>query len=119
LVDKLRDRVLIQALNKEPDGAGGFLAEWEDVEETWANLTPMQGGRALEFSQTVGFYPVMIKMRLTQTDVIQRQFRLVHNNRSMVIHAVINVDERNFTADLIAYYKDSDIQNPTLSGSGS
>jgi len=117
LVNKLRDRVKIQVLQKEPDGAGGFLAQWVDVEETWANLVPMKGTRALEFSQTVGFYPVMITMRLTQLDTITRQIRLIHKDKGMVIHSVINVDERNFTADIVAYYKDSEIQTPQLTGS--
>ena len=117
MVNKLRDRIEIQELVKEPDGAGGFLAEWRTIEETWASVTPMSGTRALEFSQTVGFYPYMIRMRQAIEPDLTRERRLIFKNKAMVIHSNINHDERNFVSDVVAYYKDSATQNPVIPGS--
>jgi head-tail adaptor len=117
LVNKLRDRIEIQELIKEPDGAGGFLAEWRTIEETWASVTPMKGIRALEFSQTAGFYPYQVKMRQAIEPDLTRQRRLIFKGKSMVMHSVLNHDERNFVSDVVAYYKDSVTQNPTIPGS--
>jgi SPP1 family predicted phage head-tail adaptor len=60
----MRERIIFQTPTTATDGAGGKkLSSWVDTYECWAEVKPLSGQRALEFTKITGKIGYQVKAR--------------------------------------------------------
>lgn len=96
---RLRKRVTIQRLARTDDGYGGSLEDWQDVATVWAAVEPLRGSERYEAQQVQSVLSHRVMMRYRPG--IKPQMRLVMKDRTLMIEAVINVEERNRWLELL------------------
>jgi SPP1 family predicted phage head-tail adaptor len=101
----LSKRVKVIQINAVPDGAGGTTPSETEILETWASITPVKGQRAFQYNQIIQstWYDVLLRYREDTT--ITKDLILDYNGKELILHSVINKDERNRTIQIVAYEK--------------
>ncbi len=102
---KLNRKVGIYTVTETSDNQGGASEANALTRTVWANVEPLTGSRAKEFSQIVsgkGYRVTMIKPSdLTITEANY----LVFDSRRMEIHSVISVEEEDRFYEIIVEEK--------------
>lgn len=118
-IGKARDRILLQQQSNVSDGAGGFTTTWVDLldgdtfdNKIYAIVKPMQGSRGLQYQQTVNFYPYSVIIRFNRSLDYNANYRFILDDKVFVIHSIINVDERRFAYELLAYTRGEVVEVP-------
>lgn len=91
-IGKLRDRVLIQSPVRTPDGQGGFVLTWQDVDTVWATVRQLAGREYLLAQQLGTALSHEVSMRY-RADVVP-SWRLIHDGRVLDVHSIANPDGR-------------------------
>lgn len=96
----IRHRLTLQQEERTPDGAGGYSRVWQDVAELWGEVLPAQGADKLVAGvlQAEQNYIVTLRYRAGVTVGM----RLLLGERTLLIHRVTNVQEKNHWLELWA-----------------
>ncbi|MGP9823761.1 phage head closure protein [Ectopseudomonas khazarica] len=78
----LRHRPMLQAQQRVPDGAGGYVEQWVDLRRVWAEVTTPTGRVATVASQLVATITAEIRVR-PSADLFAGR-RLVHTRKGVV-----------------------------------
>lgn len=103
---RLRERVMIQIFSGAADGQGGrsaTSADWTDVQEVWAQVTPRGASERLvaERLEATIDYTVRIRFRDDLADPREAaKHRLLWRGRPMNIRGAPNIDERRHYLDM-------------------
>lgn len=89
----LRHRLVLEELQREPDGAGGFIESWVAVAELSASIRPLSGGESVEADRIAGRLTHEIVLR--HRDGVAPAMRFRKGARLFQIASVVNLDERN------------------------
>lgn len=73
---------MLQAQQRVPDGAGGYVEQWVDLRRVWAEVTTPTGRVATVASQLVATITAEIRVR-PSADLFAGR-RLVHTRKSVV-----------------------------------
>lgn len=92
-------RVSIQAPSSTKDAYGQLITSWTTFRETWASIETLTGGEALQAQAVVSQASVKIEMRYRPG--ITAAMRVVYGSQFFDIGAVIDVDMRHETLELI------------------
>jgi SPP1 family predicted phage head-tail adaptor len=89
----LRHRVILESASKTPDGGGGSLVVWEEVESLWVAIRPL-AGREL---QTAGQFSSRLshEIILRYGTPVLPEMRFRKGSRIFEIMSVMDVDEKN------------------------
>lgn len=101
-IGKLRHRVVIQAENATPDGAGGFSDPWASptvVATVWASVVPLSGSEQFRGMQLEDKITHKITMRYRAG--VTAKNRIVFGTRPFNIRVVRNIDERDRWLELM------------------
>jgi len=98
-IGKLRHRVTIQNKVTLPDGYGGVTSTWQDVATVWASVEPLNG-RELYAAQQVKA-ELTHRIRIRYMSGIKPEMRIVFDNRSFDIEAIIDPEERHESLELL------------------
>ena len=93
--------ILIQRQQRTPDGQGGFIETWVNVQSRMARVSRLKYSRNDEGHQVGDNYAYLIKIDAKGLDVILAD-RIIYNNRILKITAIENVNERNIELEIIA-----------------
>lgn len=91
-IGAMRHRVVLEAVNRAPDGGGGATQSWLPVAELWAAIAPSSGDERLAAEQHAGRITHVIHIRYRAGVIPAMRFR--QGARRFDILAVIDVDER-------------------------
>lgn len=97
----LRHPVILEKLNKTPDGAGGTVGTWVKVKDVWADIQPMGGSatwiakvdKAIISHRVVMRYQGDLHAYGARTDELSRSLRILFGIRVFTILAVIDRGE--------------------------
>jgi SPP1 family predicted phage head-tail adaptor len=100
---QLNKRVTVVKYETVADGAGGTIPEAVETIETWAKIDPMRGQRALTYGQVIQstWYDVILRYN----EDITKDLTLDYNGKEIVLHSVINRDERGRILEAVGYEK--------------
>ena len=101
-IGPLRKQVAVQQELPTPDGAGGYALSWVTVAATWAEITPMAGREVFIDGHNESHVTHKITLRWRSDITITADMRILYNNRTFNIRAVINTDERNQFIEILA-----------------
>lgn len=104
-IGKLRKRLSVKELSTVPDGAGGTEPTWTEVLSTWGSIKPMKGRRLMEYGQIVQGTPYDITLRYREDLTINKDFKIDFDGKEVILHSVINKDERNNILEIVGYVK--------------
>lgn len=102
----MRDRITLQVPQiTEPDGGGGGIYGWSDVESVWAqvqtdnNFFSYRNSSYLQEAQVAGrqIYTIIIRYNKPLTT----DMRVLFRNRGLQIKSIVNVDALSWTVQLI------------------
>jgi len=96
---KLRHRVTIQKLEEVDDGYGGVTSTWKDMATVWSSVEPLKG-RELYAAQQVKA-ELTHRIRIRYMSGIKPEMRIVFDNRSFDIEAIIDPEERHESLELL------------------
>ena len=102
---QLNKRVTVVKYDTVPDGAGGTEPIETELLETWAKIDPMRGDRALKYGQIIQSTWYDILLRYREDITITKDLILDYNGKEIVLHSVINTDERNRVIEAKGYEK--------------
>jgi SPP1 family predicted phage head-tail adaptor len=102
---KLRSRVTVVGYTLVSDGAGGTTPTRTEILDTWAKVQPIKGQRLLQYNQIVEGRWYSIQMRFREDTPIVKDYTIEYNGRPLVVHSVINTDERNRVIEIAGYEK--------------
>jgi SPP1 family predicted phage head-tail adaptor len=88
----LRHRLVLEELQREDDGGGGFAENWVMVAELSAALNPIGGGESVEADRIAGRLTHEIVLRYR--DGVTPSMRFRKGTRLFHIVSVIDVEER-------------------------
>jgi SPP1 family predicted phage head-tail adaptor len=54
LIGALRRRLILESLDRTPDGSGGFTGTWSQVAVIWGAIHPLRGGEQFDGGRTEG-----------------------------------------------------------------
>lgn len=99
----LSKRVKLIQVSPVPDGAGGSTPSETEILETWASITPVKGQRAFQYNQIIQstWYDVLLRYR--EDISITKDLILEYNGKELILHSVINKDEKGRTIQAVAY----------------
>jgi SPP1 family predicted phage head-tail adaptor len=75
-IGNLRHRLMIEAPDDEPDGAGGFVRVWNPLGQAWAAIEPLSAAAAVVADQRVGALTHRVLLRLRRDLTLNHRFRL-------------------------------------------
>jgi SPP1 family predicted phage head-tail adaptor len=96
----LNSRVVLQAPQATPDGAGGETVAWTTVATLWAELRPTGGGESFAFERaepTVGW-----RVRIRFRDDVAPDMRFAIGPRVLEIRAAFDPDGRRAFLECLA-----------------
>jgi SPP1 family predicted phage head-tail adaptor len=104
MLDRL---ITIQQENQTRDSMGGQTVAFEDLFETWCKMEPMKGTKLLQYQQIREGYPYLITMRKNLDNAVTAKNRIkyVKENETLIldIHSVVEIEERGFWLELVAF----------------
>ncbi len=104
LASRLRHRVTLQQPVMVSDTGGGYVKTWEDVEELWAGVEPLNG-RDITNERFIDQHVqalVTHRVYMRYREGVTSAMRLLHAGRELYIHAVVNVEERGILLEILA-----------------
>lgn len=96
-VPLLNRRLVLEAPQRAPDGAGGFVETWAELGVLWAEITPRTGGERAGEELTLSRVPYRIVVRGAPQDSHRRPVpgqRFREGARLFSIRAVAEADPR-------------------------
>jgi SPP1 family predicted phage head-tail adaptor len=96
---RLNRRVTIQRLEVTKDEFNADIESWVDVTTVWAHIEPLRGREYWQAKQVVGEVTGRITIRYRKS--IDEKMRVVYGDKTYNILAVINVEEKNRTLQLL------------------
>ena len=90
----LRHRVRIQVQGSTQDDAGQLQDVWTDVATVWGRIQDIRGREFFESQQAPGG-EITTQVTIRYRDTVTRQHRLIANNRTFEIEAVIEPTGRS------------------------
>lgn len=94
-VGGMRQRLELQREQKTPDGAGGYLLDWETVDTVWAEVRPTgarERATAMRLRSEIT-HRVVIRYRADMT--LDGEWRLRSDGRAFNVRAAIDLEERH------------------------
>lgn len=101
----LSKRVVVKQTSFVMDGAGGTTPTQSETLETWANITPVRGQRAFQYNQIIQATWYDVTLRYREDLTITKELILEYKGKTLVLHSVINKDEKSRVIQAIAYEK--------------
>lgn len=98
-----RERVTLQRYNGQNNSAGGSTVRWADVDDFWAEVTPLSGTERFEGDQVQAALQYIVKVRyIPALDVpnVAAAYRLLWRNRPLNIRSAPNPDGKREYLDL-------------------
>lgn len=93
----LRHRITLQKLTRAPDGQGGSIVSWTDIQSVWAKITPTSAQEKLFAAKLQDEYDHEIIIRNTLDYQINKAAdRFIFGTRIFQIKSVQYVDERKW-----------------------
>jgi SPP1 family predicted phage head-tail adaptor len=102
----LSKRVKVIQINAAPDGAGGSTPTEEEILETWASITPVKGQRLFQYNKIIQGTWFDVLLRYRDDISITKDLILDYNGKELILHSVINKDEKRRTIEAVAYERD-------------
>ena len=96
---RLNRRITIQELSISKNQYSEDIESWVDVATIWAHIEPLRGREYWQAKQVVGEVTGRITIRYLAG--IDEKMRVIYGNKTYNILAVINLDERNRTLQLL------------------
>jgi SPP1 family predicted phage head-tail adaptor len=100
---KLRYRVTIQEATISKSTKGEDVIAWSTYKKRYAEVTPLQGRERYAAQQLD--VEVDYRFKIRYTSGVTRDMRILWNNRTFAITAVIPVGERNKEQEIMAKEK--------------
>lgn len=88
----MRHRCMLQAVQRIPDGMGGFVEDWADLRPFWAEITTPSGRVSTVAQQLTAVVSAEIRTHPIDALVVGR--RIVHRGVTYRIEAVLPDNER-------------------------
>ncbi len=104
-IGRLNRKVDIYTVTDTPDDQGGGAESNALTRTVWANVEPLTGSRAKEYSQIVSGKGYRVTMLKPSDLTITEKNYLVFDSRRMEIHSVISVDEEDRFIEIVAEEK--------------
>lgn len=101
----LNKRIKILKFNEVPDGAGGYLDNWQtgegwlELATVWASVNPLRGRELFQAQQAQS--EISHKVIIRHREGIDSSQIIVLNNRRLDISYVINPGEKNQYLELM------------------
>ena len=96
---RLNRRITIQELVVTKDEYNQDLESWTDFATIWAHIEPLRGREYWQAKQVVGEVTGRITIRYMAG--IDEKMRIIYGDKTYQILAVINLDERSRTLQLL------------------
>lgn len=96
----LNTRVVLEAPQATPDGAGGEAIAWITVALLWAELTPMGGGENFVFERADP--SIRWRVRIRFRDDVRPDMRFAIGQRVLEIRAAFDPDGRRAFLECLA-----------------
>lgn len=107
-VGALKHKVVIKTTANISDGQGGILPGNTTISRTTnASIKPMDGRRAIEYTQVVGSYPYEVVMRHRPDITITKDNTIEYNGKEFFVHSVIQEGEGRRFLRAIVFEKDA------------
>lgn len=106
MIGKMIHRISIKSISKTSDNRGGFTATVNQVKDIFANVEILNGKRKIEYGlpmQRVG-YKITARWDSVSSYNLNVN-KLVFNGVDLIIHEIINKDNRGRYAEIIAESK--------------
>lgn len=100
-----RQRITFQVNTPLADGAGGWIENWATYYSTWADVRYLSASRKLEENQVALDAVAEITVRWRSDKTITKSLRIIYRGRTLMIHSIINIDERKREIVLMAVEK--------------
>lgn len=91
---KLRNRIDIGSFSNVPDGYGGSVATWSTDRTVWGSIKGISGSRGQDAQQIIIEQLYEIRLRYDDYPMLNKKNKLGYNNKTFVIHSIIDVMER-------------------------
>jgi len=96
---KLRCRVIIQIIQKVPDGYGSFIETWTDQDTVYAAIIPLRGVELLAAQKEQS--EITTKIIIRYRSKFLADYRFKYGNRYFYVETIINPEERNRSLELM------------------
>ena len=102
----LKHRANLYTTSESSDSEGGVTESESTVKENvWCQIIPMDGTRALEYSQIYHAKPFVIIMRKRSDVTINESTYMVYDSRTFIFRSVINEYEADWYLKILATEK--------------
>ncbi len=90
-IARLRDRIAIEVPQKTPDGAGGEVVVWSELDRVWAEVSAVNSvvRNAEVFKQEQNQVRKIYKVVMRYRDDLTEEMRVVHLDKVLNIRAII------------------------------
>jgi SPP1 family predicted phage head-tail adaptor len=102
----LSKRVKVIQINRVLDGAGGSTPSETEILETWASIIPVRGQRGFQYNKIIQATWFDVVLRYREDINITKDLILDYNGKELILHSVINKDERRKVIEVVAYERD-------------
>ena len=103
---KMRSRVTVVSYTLTPDGAGGTTPTREEILTTWASINPVRGQRLFEYNKIIQGTWYDLTLRFREDIPINKNLVIDYGGKELILHAVINKDEKRRVIEATAYEHD-------------
>jgi len=97
---RLRHRVALERRTTGTDAFGSVVQSWDRYATVWADVAPLSGREMLADGQVRS--DVSHRVRIRHLDGVAETDRIVHRGRTLEVVAVMNMDERDRTLEVLA-----------------
>lgn len=106
MIGKLIHRVVIKSQTKSSDGRGGTTSTISTVKTIFANVKPLSERKLHQYGQTFQGNAYLITARWLSVDTVTNvNHKLEWDGRTLIIHSIINKDNRKKYAEIICEEK--------------
>ena len=106
MIGSMLHRVIIKTQSKSSDGRGGTTSTISTVKTIFADVEPLSGRRLQQYGQTFQGNAYLITARWRSVDTVTNvNHKLEWNSRTLIIHSIINKDNRKKYAEIICEEK--------------
>jgi len=105
VLGRLNRKVAVYTVTATSDSQGGATEGGTLTRTVWANVEPLTGNRAKEYSQIVSGKGYKIIIQKPSDLTVSEANYLIYDSRTMAIHSVISLDEENRFLEIIAEQK--------------
>ena len=102
---RLNRKVAIYTVTETSDSQGGATESGSLTRTVWANVEPLTGTRAKEYSQITSGKGYRITMIKPSDITISEGNYLIYDSRTLAVHSVISLDEEDYYLEIIAEEK--------------